>query len=132
MFPPTPDVWPGIERDLRTEPAAPGGGRPQQWFAWSRPLRLAAMVAILLFVLLAAIAPVPDLRRAVADRLGLPGIEIQFIDEPPAAPTAPVGADLGLGEAISLADAGERAGFPLMAPALPGLAEPAVHHLRAG
>src|SRR5688572_17277636 len=78
VFPPTPDVWSGIERDLRTEPAAPGGRRLQPWFAWSRPLRLAAMVAILLFVLLAAIALVPDLRRAVADRLGLPGIEIQF------------------------------------------------------
>src|ERR671916_815543 len=80
-FPPTPDLWPGIERELRTGPVMSGSGRPHPWLSWSRPLRLGAMVATLLLVLLAAIVLVPDLRRAVADRLGLPGIEIQFIDE---------------------------------------------------
>ena len=129
-FPPTPDLWPGIEQQLLAEPAA----NPIRPFRWrSGPLwRLAAAALVLLLILAAAVAIVPDFRRAVADRLGLTGAVIQFVEEPFPPPTQAAGAAIGLGRPVSLEEAMERATFPLRVPTAQGLGLPETIYITYG
>jgi hypothetical protein len=82
------------------------------------------VATVLLLVFLASLVLVPELRRAVADRLGLSGVVIRFIEEPPAMPTALPGAALDLGRTVTMTEAAAGAGFPLQAPSLPELGAP--------
>lgn len=69
-------------------------------------------------VLAIATLAVPDARHAVADWFGFPGIRIEIGDrdgDPPPAVTS-IGDSLLLGQALTLDDVQERAGFPVVIP----------------
>ncbi len=78
-----------------------------------RPIRRWIPVTAVVLVLVASMLLFsPDARQAVADLLGVAGIEIQFGPEP--ATTA--GAELDLGEPVTLQEAQEAVDFELMVP----------------
>ena len=150
-FPPTPDLSGAVRARLLAQPARRRGWgalqatRPSLW----RSLAWAALALVLLACGLIALSP--EARRAVAERLGLPGVTIQYL-RPPASVVTPATATpvpgwlapsvppqppptallstptidrLGLGERLPrLADAGARVTYPVLAPTLPELAGP--------
>ena len=71
--------------------------------------------AVLVLLVGGALVASPGLRAALLRFFGLPGVRIEVQDSPP-----PVGRGLDLGERVSLAEARERAGFPLAIPAALG------------
>jgi hypothetical protein len=113
-FPPTPD----LAASVRTEIAA-RGGRPVPAEPAPFPVRrVLAIAAILVLLLAGAMLGLPGVRSAVADRLGLSGIDIEIVDrdeEPTPIPTS-AGANLLLGERVSLEDAEARAGYDVIVP----------------
>jgi hypothetical protein len=114
-FPPTPDLAGTIRARIAAEPAP---SRPaSSWSALLRPRRLAVAFLVLLLVAAAALALSPGLRTSVANRLGVHGIEIIFVEETPTPAATPVGTTLLLGETVTLAEAQTRAGYPIRIPA---------------
>jgi hypothetical protein len=101
--PATPYLATRVRARLETE-AAP---RP----AHSRWVRLLVAGVGVAVVVSAVLAFSPATRRAVAGWLGLRGVEIERVDEPP--PTA-LGGELDLGEPVSLSEAERRADFDLV------------------
>ena len=85
-----------------------------------RPRRLAVAFLVLLIIAVGALAISPDLRTAVAKRLGIHGIEIIFVDETPTPVASPVGTTLLLGESMTLAEAQSRVGYVIQVPAALG------------
>ena len=72
------------------------------------------VIAFASFVLVVAAAfAVLASREALRDWLGLQGATIEWVVS---LPEVPVAADLELGTPVSLADAGRRAGFPVLVP----------------
>jgi hypothetical protein len=117
-YPPTPDLAATIRTRIA---AAPGPSRPGwSWPALFRPRRLAVAFLVLLIIAVGALAISPDLRTAVAKRLGIHGIEIIFVDETPTPPASPVGTTLLLGEPMTLAEAQSRVGYVIKVPAALG------------
>lgn len=148
-FPPTTDLSARVRDRLASQPARRrglgerlGARRPRVW-------AVAAVVLVLLAGGLLLLSP--DARRAVAGRLGLPGVEIFHLPPsppaaipvtatplpglgPPAPPDAspgaastltPTGARLGLGERLSaLADAQARVAYTVLVPSLSELGSP--------
>ena len=111
-------AWPG-ERDLgtviraRLERGAPS--RPAARRAWLRPA-LAVGIAVLAFSTAGAFL-FPEARQAVADWLGISGIEIRVDDGSPAPTSDPALAfALQLGEEISLAQAESFVDFDVATP----------------
>jgi hypothetical protein len=85
-FPPTPDLADTIRARIAAEQAS---SRPaRSWSALLRPRRLAVAFLVLLLVVAAALTLSPGLRTSVANRLGVHGIEIIFVEETPT-PAAP-------------------------------------------
>jgi hypothetical protein len=153
-YPPTPDLATAVQRRLAgAAPPRSLGQRLAALILAPLPARrtgvvVAALALILALGLLLALAP--GVRTAVADRLGLRGITIQQVPVVPAAtptptptpsptppppptpspttvPTAtqqPVGARLGLGQRLSLAEAQARVSFPIVTPSSPEFATP--------
>ena len=84
---------------------------------WARalpsPRRGLAVASLALVLLIAGILTlVPTTRTTIADRLGIPGINISSDD----APNVPAGSALLLGDLTTLPDAVERAGFSPLSP----------------
>lgn len=132
-FPPTPELGPAVSRAIATSPVvAPRAARSVPALGWPRGIALASLALILL--LGAALALSGDLRSAVADRLGLPGIRIELVDEAPTrtpvmptegtpSPTStgsPVGPTLLLGEPMGLAQAQAAVPYVIRLPAALG------------
>lgn len=111
-WPDDADLAPAVTR--RLQEASPGPRRTVL-------LGVAATVVSLVVV----ITLIPAGRQAVADLLGVAGIEIEFGSE---ATPPPVGT-LNLGDPVSLAEAREAATFPLLLPTHPDLGEPDTVHL---
>lgn len=98
----------------------------RRWFGGGvRPMRRGLVLALVALLALAAIAG--------AVGIGLPGLRIIFGDIPSQRPTpsaaspsplAPPGSNLGLGTAVSLADAERIAGFDLILPPDPEMGPP--------
>ncbi len=127
-FPSTPDLAAAVRARVVAGQAQPR----TQW--WTSPWPRALVTVVVLVVVLAgaALLAVPDLREAVADRLGLRGVAITHVEEiatPTPAPTAtpaptnvptptppPPGAALGLGSRVTLDAARAQAGFQLLLP----------------
>jgi hypothetical protein len=88
--------------------------------AWRR-------VAVALLVLVAffsgALTFSPSARRAVAGWLGLRGVKIEVTPSLPPLPT-PLGRNLVLGPAVSLAEAQASVPFDILIPSAPGLTQP--------
>ena len=105
-YPPTPDLARRVGNRLLTEPAAPG--RLVAWFWPPTGRRAVALAAVALLIILAGtMALSPGARKAVADRFGLPGVIIRFVDETPAPTALPVGRSLLLGRPVTLESAQE-------------------------
>ncbi len=82
VFPPTPEFGPAVSRTITTAPVVmPRAARSVPALGWPRGIALVGLALILL--LGAALAHSGDLRAAVADRLGLPGIRIELVAEAP-------------------------------------------------
>ena len=113
-YPPTPDLASRVAV-LGIAPRGPAWRRLLQ-----HPLRAAlASVLVVVLALIAILAFSPDVRSAVAERLGLRGAPIEQVSRLPY-PT--LGAGLGLGDRTTLAEARTRLG--LLLPARADLGEP--------
>ncbi len=77
-----------------------------------RRIRWIPVTAVLVILVASLLILSPGARQAVADLLGVAGIEIRFLSEI----GEPVGAELDLGEPVSMDDAAESIGFPLSSP----------------
>jgi hypothetical protein len=121
-FPATPDIASRTRQRLEVMPTPPAT-LPRRRGVW-----LAA--AALLLLLLGTLALFPDARTAVADRLGLRGVQIHWLDELPTPAPTPSGASLDLGSAMTLDDAAKAVSFPLVVPTAAGFAEPSEIYLR--
>jgi hypothetical protein len=116
-FPPGPDLRARVRAEL-------GERRSRRAFL---PRRTLVIALAALAVAIGAAFAVPPARTAILEWLGLRGVEIRRVAEPPTAPTTPVGADLGLGVHVTLAEAKRRASFRVVAPKLDSLAAPEVY-----
>ncbi len=114
-YPPTPDLAGAVGRRLAGEPVRRG-------FALKRALVIALAA---LAVSVAAVLAVPQARTAILEWLGLRGVTIERV---PTQPTAPVEADLRLGDRVSLAEARRRAGHRVLVPRAADLGAPEVYY----
>ena len=71
----------------------------------------------------------PEARNAIADRLGLQGVLIRWVDEVPSPQPSQVGAPLLLGRPITLDEAQAAVDFPVRVPTAAGFAAPAEIYL---
>lgn len=128
-YPATPDIASRVRSALEIDSAENPASIPTAQrdlpptFAMPRPSRLAFIAVCLVVAIVASLALFPDIRTAIADRLGLRGVQISWLNEPPPSP-APVGAALKLGRPVTLAEAQAAVDFPVLAPTAAGLSAP--------
>lgn len=97
------------------EPARGRGRHRQPW--WAGGLRPAVVITLLIVALTAGVlVGSPRTREAVASLLGVAGIDVRVADEVPAT----VAGSFRLGDAVPLAEARRRVGFPVKVLDLPG------------
>jgi len=120
VYPPTPDVAASVRARLAAAPVRqpPRSHRPvpRQWV-----FAVAFAFAVLL---VGGALLVPGVRQAVADRIGLRGVEIRFVEEVRTPEGSPVGGSLLLGRRVTLEEARAAAPFPLRVPTRSGYATP--------
>ncbi len=109
-YPPTPDLANAVGRRLVERPT------PTRQI-WHRLWPLAAAIALVIVAAAVVLTARPDARSALAERLGLRGVQIVQVPEVPA---TQVGARLSLGQPLSLDDARTRVPFGLELPATLG------------
>lgn len=90
----------------------------------TRMQRVALIAACLLLAIVAGLTLFPEARTAIADRLGLRGIDIRWLDEAPTAEPAPIGGPLTLGRAVTRDEAQAAVDFPVLVPSAPGFDAP--------
>lgn len=130
-YPPTPDLAQTVRIAL-TRPPAPSR-RAARWPFQLSPHRAAALAALALAVLLLGMFVLfPSAPVAIADRLGLRGVTIRFLDEAPTPAPSPVGGRLALGRRIDLDDARAQVAFPIHVPTLDGFDSPDEVYLSLG
>ena len=110
-------------------PAGPGAG--DQGRSWPAGVRTSAIrpafwlaAVLLLTAIVGGLVLVPEARKAIADRLGLQGVLIRWVDEVPTPAPSRVGAPLLLGRPVSLDDARTAVDFPVRVPAAAGFDAP--------
>lgn len=113
-FPPTPDLAARVLDRLDSQPPTP--------MPAARPRRAVWLAAAILILLLGTLALFPEVRTAIADRLGLGGVQIRWVDEVPT--PAPVGTPLMLGRPVTLEEARAAVDFPILVPTAEGFADP--------
>jgi hypothetical protein len=102
-YPPTPNLAPRVRARIEERRAAFGF-----------PLRRALAVAfVVLLVTVGALMAVPSTRGAILDWLGLDGVAIERVET---LPEVRPGADLDLGEAVSLEEAERRTDYDVRVP----------------
>jgi hypothetical protein len=130
-FPPTPDLAGAVAArlagtvDIRRGRVRARRRRLALPLPGWRRLAVAGVVAALLAAVVLVASPAT--REAVARRLGLRGVEIRLGGEPPPTATTARPADrldLGLGERVTLQEAGRRVAFPVLVPAAGGFQRP--------
>jgi hypothetical protein len=93
---------------------------------WSWSPRAAFVLALaLIAVITSGLVLFPDARRAIADFLGISGVEIRVQEKAPSV-KPPATPSLELGEASSIAGAQGQVAFDILVPSAPELAEPRV------
>jgi hypothetical protein len=141
LYPTTPDLATQVRHRLESEPvertltplpatrvgvpSGPGvGNEGRSWAAGlgTRELWLAA--ALLLIVLVSGLVLFPEARNAIADRLGLPGVLIRWVDEVPSPEPSQLGVPLLLGRQVTLDEAQAAVDFPVRIPTAAGLNAP--------
>ena len=137
-YPPIPDIASRVRATLESSDAIsnsrarffqriPRPGRASPW-----DVRLALLAACLLAALAASVVLLPDVRTAIANRLGLRGAEIRWLDETPPPPPSPVGRSLMLGRPVMLAEAQAAVRFPVLIPAAAGIGVPQEIYVSGG
>ena len=121
FFPPTPDLAGQVATALQREDRRPVPVRTVPF--WQRRWLVAAGI---LFLLAVGLLLFPQTRTAIADRLGLPGVEIHWFegDPPPVPVPVPDVSAPGLGRPVTLAAARAAVPFPVAIPTLPEFADP--------
>jgi hypothetical protein len=74
------------------------------------------LAAILLIAIAGGLVFFPEARNAIADRLGLKGVQIRWVDDVPTLVPSPVGEPLLLGRPVSLDEARAAVDFPVLVP----------------
>lgn len=117
VWPEEPDLGPAVRARLLPTPQQ--SSPPRWWSATGKPRWASAVAAVVALVLLgsALLTASPSARRAVADFLGLRGVEIELDGGTTSRPPLPAGDTLQLGRSVTLAEARVQAGFPLLVPA---------------
>jgi len=95
--------------------------------AWGEGLeqrKLWLVAALLLIAIAAGLVLFPETRNAIADRLGLQGVLIRWIDQAPTPEPSKVGAPLLLGRPVNLDDAQAAVNFPVRVPTAAGFNSP--------
>jgi len=120
-YPATPDLARTAARRLRTQPA------PRRWtwapLFWPRRELAVALAAVALVV--GAALAFPPTRHAIAERLGLRGVEIKTTQSPlPSLTPAPDRTRLQLGRLSTLAEAQSRVRYQVLQPTLGDLGSP--------
>jgi hypothetical protein len=82
------------------------------------------IAALLLIAIAGGLVLFPEARHAIADRLGLPGVLIRWVDEVPAPEPTRVGAPLLLGRPVTLGEARAAVDFPVRVPTAAGFDAP--------
>ncbi len=119
-FPPTPDLA-ARSSGMLTTAQPPSANRVSRLRSSQRRWLAAAAILLLIAGTLLAF---PEARTAIADRLGLRGIHLRWVEELPTPEPAPVGALLLLGDRVSLDEAQEAVSFSLLIPEQEGFADP--------
>jgi hypothetical protein len=88
------------------------------------PLAAWLVAAILLILVAGGLALLPAARNAIADRLGLQGVLIRWVEEIPTPKPSQVGAPLALGRRVTLDEAQAAVDFPVLIPAAAGFDSP--------
>ena len=114
-YPPTPNLVARVGHHLAQRQT-----RPRPFWQVLLPVQRRIAVALLALLLAAGAALVvsPELRSAVAQRLGVRGVQISQVPASPA-PVSP-GARLSLGQRATLDQARAMVTFPVLVPAAPG------------
>lgn len=127
-FPPTPDLAGQVADALQREDRRPVPVRTLP--VWRRGWLVAAALLLLLAL---GLLVFPQARTAIADRLGLSGVEIHWLEDDPTPVPVPDVSSLGLGRPVTLTEARAAAPFAVAVPALPAFASPpGVYLLGAG
>jgi hypothetical protein len=116
VYPATPELARRVSERLARDPA-PRSSLLGPFLVDKRWLAALVLLAIGIGLLL-----VPQVRTAIADRLGLSGVVIRWEETPP--PATPVGARLMLGRPVTLAEANAAVDFPVLVPTASGFANP--------
>jgi hypothetical protein len=82
------------------------------------------VAALLLIVIAGGLVLFPEARTAIADRLGLQGVLIRWVEEVPTPEPSQVGAPLLLGRPVTLDEAQTAADFPIRVPTAAGFNAP--------
>jgi len=123
----SPRMGPGTRDGV---PSGPGvGDEGRSWAARLGPRVLWLIAALLLFALVSGLVLFPEARNAIADRLGLPGISIRWVDEVPTPEPSQIGAPLLLGRPVTLDEAQAAVDFPVRIPTAAGFGAPAEIYL---
>jgi hypothetical protein len=122
VFPATPDLAGRVRSRLEREPAAHSRRSLTSTATGRRSLWLA--VALLLIALLGALALFPETRSTIADRLGLRGVLIEWVDETPTPGPPRLGAPLMLGRSVTLDEAQKMVDFSILVPTAAGFDAP--------
>lgn len=110
-LPPEPDLTREVRARIAAAPARPR-------LAYRRALLVALATLV---VAVGAVMAVPSARTAILEWLGLRGVTIERVPE---RPKAPPGADLALGEHVTLEEARESVAFRVLMPTGNGLRDP--------
>jgi hypothetical protein len=111
-------------------PSVPGAGdQGRSWAAGLGTRKLWIAAAFLLIALVSGLVLFPETRNAIADRLGLPGVSIRWVDEVPTPEPSQAGAPLLLGRPITLDEARTAVDFPVRVPTAAGFDAPAEIYL---
>jgi hypothetical protein len=137
LYPTIPDLAPRVRRRLESEladstltplPATRAvGGAGDEGQSWGGGVGVRAawlLAAILLIAIAGGLVLFPEARNAIADRLGLKGVLVRWVDEVPTPELSRVGSPLLLGRPISLEGAQAAVDFPVLVPAAAGFNTP--------
>ena len=100
------------------------GDEGHSWGGGVRARTAWLLAAILLIAIVGGLVLFPEARNALADRLGLKGVLIRWVDEVPTPEPSRVGSPLLLGRPVSLEDAQATVDFPVLVPAAAGFNTP--------
>jgi hypothetical protein len=139
LYPTTPDLATQVRHRLESEPVrsslSPLGARrrvgdeERSWAARLESRALWLVAALLVIAIAGGLVLFPEARNAIADRLGLQGVLIRWVDEVPSPEPSQLGAPLLLGRPVTLDEAQAAVDFSVRVPTAPGFDDPSEIYL---